>query len=103
MTLIFCKDNSDFHYIIYDYDPEFLVPYIDRAETRLKLKKIFEETGQVTERVCTDSQAPRAKSCPVAQLCFLANSAAREPFKRTVINVDSIQRNAFVIHEDQAS
>jgi hypothetical protein len=104
MILIFCKDNSEFHYWLVDYSPEFMQPYIDRIETRLKLKIIFEaKDGQLPQhvlpkRVCESQDAKRAQSCPVGDLCWMKNAAARAPRLRTVAH--GAQQNVSLIHED---
>lgn len=100
LIYLFCKDNSEFHHYIVDYNEEFLQPYIERIETRAKLKLIFESRdGLLPIRVCQNSQTTRAKSCPVASLCWMATTRQREPFKRTI----QIQQNqnASLIHKDE--
>lgn len=100
LIYLFCKDNSEFHHFVVDYDEEFMLPYIERIETRAKLKIIFESRdGILPKRVCPNNQTSRAKSCPVANLCWLATAKQREPFKRT-IEIQQTQ-NASLIHENR--
>lgn len=102
MILIFCKDNSEFHYWIIDYDPAFMEPYINRIETRLKLKIIFEAQDghlpQLPKRVCEEQGSTRAQSCPVGKLCWMQNYAARAPYLRS--QGHGLQQNVSLIHED---
>lgn len=98
LIFLYCKDNSDFHYYLVDYDPLFMEPYIERIETRLKLKIIFESKGQLPKKVCADADATRVKSCPVGKLCFLKNQIERSPYLRT--KGHGLQQNVSMIHED---
>lgn len=99
MILLFCKDNSQHHHAYIDYDPEFMHPYIERAETRLRLKVLFEtQDGALPNKVCKSQDVKRAQSCPVAQLCWMKNAADRAPYRK--IEIVEQQQNSSLIHED---
>ncbi len=99
MILLFCKDNSRHHHAFIEYDPEFMAPYINRAETRLRLKLIFEASEQLSNRVCESRESPRAKSCPVSELCWIKTAEERRPYRKTM-QVQQ-QQNSSLIHEDE--
>lgn len=96
---LYDKNTSDYHLEFFEYDSEFMKPYIDRIETRYALKLIFEasEGKKLPPKVCTDPNIPRACSCPVKDLCFMSKAKERESRKRDITHQ---QTNVSLIHEE---
>lgn len=66
------KNTQDFKLFIYDYDPEFVQPFIDRLEEVKYHKDKFLETGKMVKRCkdCTAANCKRAEGCAMKNACW---------------------------------
>jgi hypothetical protein len=105
LILVYDKDKSNFHVWEIDYDPEFCKPYKERLENLIRLYPIYEDSdgsdAHLARQVCDGPDAPRAKVCPMRNVCWLANKAERAPYLRGKMK-NQQQQNVSIIHEDIA-
>lgn len=66
------KNDQDFKLFIYDYDPDFVQPFIDRLETVKYGKEIYLNEGKLPAKckVCTSVDCKRAEKCPMKNACW---------------------------------
>lgn len=100
LILIYCKDNSNFHFWVVEFDPEYIEPYKQRLDHLIEFYNVYETRGIAPKRVCESKETPRAKSCPVRETCWLQDKNARIPFLRSVAIRNIAQQNTSLIHED---
>lgn len=99
--LAFCKDNSDHHEWIFDFDQEYIAPYVARLDNLLVFYEKFEQHQgkMLPQRVCENPDEPRAKSCPMRHVCWLKTYEERKPHLR-IHEIKKDQKNSSLIHED---
>lgn len=66
------KNTQDFRLFIYDYDPEFVVPYIERCEEVKYRYQIAVSEGKMVGRKkeCTSYNCKLAETCPMKDVCY---------------------------------
>lgn len=73
-SFVLCDDKNtqDFKIFVYDYDEEFVQPYIDRLERVQHYKNVFLETGKIVKRCkdCDSVNCKRAESCAMKNACW---------------------------------
>lgn len=66
------KGGQEFKVFIYDYDEEFLKPYIERLESVKHYYKKFIETNKIIPRCknCTSYDCKQSEKCPMKDACW---------------------------------
>lgn len=66
------KNTQDFKCFIYDYDPEFVEPFKERAEKTMRYLMKYVEHGKLVKRCdqCTSSKCKRAEECAMKNACW---------------------------------
>lgn len=69
------KNTQDFKLFIYDYDPEFVAPYVDRCEEIKYHKERALKEGKMVKRrkECNSYTCKMAESCPMKDVCWGKN------------------------------
>lgn len=78
------KNTQDFKLFVYDYDEDFVSPYIDRLEDVKKEKDKFLKTRKMVKR-CKDCTSV---SCKKAEGCAMKNACWNVGFGRIWLNED---------------
>jgi len=85
MILIENKNNQEFKTWMIDYDPQMVVPYLERILYLKKLFLVFRQNGKLPKKHdrCDfeGKKNPRAKTCDMCHLCF-NNIEFRNEFRR---------------------
>jgi hypothetical protein len=95
MLLLENKNNQDRREVSFDYDPDFIAPYIHRLNT---LSQMWEEKT-LPMRVCENSETNRALSCNMRNVCWVGKKE-REKFLLTTPWAQE-QVNASLIHFEE--
>lgn len=79
---VLCDDKGaqDFKIYVYDYDPEFVAPYIERLEDVLYYtEKFLSEDKLVRRHVdCSSYDCKQASSCPMKDACWNKNGGRKK-------------------------
>lgn len=95
MLLLDNKDTQDHREVTFDYDPEFVKPFVHRLNL---LSQMWEEydNGKLPVRVCESAETSRALSCNMRNVCWIGRQE-REKFLLTSPWAQE-QVNASLIH-----
>jgi hypothetical protein len=66
------KNTQDFKIFVYDYDKDFVAPYIERLEEVQAYKEEFVNNKKLVPRCkdCTDCKCKKALDCPMVNACY---------------------------------
>lgn len=66
------KGGQDFKIFVYEYDPEFLAPYIDRLEAIQYWSQKVTSEGKMVQRCkqCSNYNCKQAEKCPMKDACW---------------------------------
>lgn len=89
---IFIENKANQQYLIrvVEYDPELAEPYIHRAEVQMKYRRLYRLTRkhygleqiQLPQRICQSIEEPRARKCPLREVCFAHSWKEREQWRK---------------------
>lgn len=70
------KNTQDFKLFIYDYDPEFVAPFIDRCEeVKYRYERVIKENKMVgRKKECDSYNCKMAEKCPMKDACWNRNN-----------------------------
>lgn len=70
------KNTQDFKLFIYDYDPEFVLPFIERCdEVKMRYDTFVSENKMPNKhKDCTSYNCKMAESCPLKDACWNRNN-----------------------------
>lgn len=78
---VLCDDKGaqDFKVFVYDYDPEFVAPYVDRLEDTRYQYYEFMDGGKAPSRHkdCKSYECKQAEKCPMKDACWNRNNGRR--------------------------
>lgn len=92
------KNTQDHRIVSFQFDPEFVKPYIHRMNVMTQLSEKYDEGVGVPLRVCDFEDDTRSRNCPMRHVCWLKTKQEREPFR---LNRGSEQINASLMHENE--
>lgn len=79
---VLCDDKGaqDFKVFVYDYDPEFVAPYVDRLEDTRYQYYEFMDGGKAPARhsECKSYECKQAEKCPMKDACWNKNNGRRK-------------------------
>ena len=78
---VLCDDKGaqDFKIFVYDYDPLFVAPYVDRLEAvQFHYQRVLEE-GKMVQRCkqCSNYNCKQAEKCPMKDACWNKNEGRK--------------------------
>jgi len=100
VILLHNKNTSEFVTFTIQLDKVFIQPYIDRLDILVQLYERYAQERRLPKRVCEHSDTPRAKRCPMRDVCWVANDAERQTCLRGTL-VNPTQRNVSLTHEEE--
>lgn len=70
------KNTQDFKLFIYDYDPEFVLPFIERCDEVKMRYDLFMSENKMAKRHkdCTSYNCKMAENCPMKNACWNRNN-----------------------------
>lgn len=78
---VLCDDKGaqDFKVFVYDYDPEFVAPYVDRLEDTRYQYYEFMDGGKapVRHKDCKSYECKQAEKCPMKDACWNRNNGRK--------------------------
>jgi hypothetical protein len=88
------KNTQKFRLKSFQYDPEFVAPYVHRMNILSQLQHEYTNNNRIPKRVCENKDTPRALTCPMRLACW----SPRSEREKTRIPIESIQVNASLMH-----
>jgi hypothetical protein len=99
MLLLENKNTQAHREISYEYDAEFVQPYIERLENIVRYSDLYDENKGIPKRQCAHDCVQRATNCAYRHVCWIKKSE-REQY-RLPAEQSKTQQNASMIHQDK--
>ncbi|HTJ49413.1 MAG TPA: hypothetical protein VL443_08185 [Cyclobacteriaceae bacterium] len=96
MLLLENKANQQHREVCFDFDPNFVAPYVHRMNILAQLHVSYEQGIGTPKRVCESKDSERAVNCPMRHVCF-TKKEEREQYRYITENGEQI--NSSLIHE----